>query len=137
MLYGIVDIGSNTVRLNVYHCKEKDISLLFSKKENLGLVFFIKKGKLTTKGIEKLLNFLKKIKKDLDILKINSYTFFSTAILRNIENSAEVRGLIKEKLDIEIDLLSGEEEGELSFYGSITSIKKDHGVLIDLGGGSV
>ena len=34
-------------------------------------------------------------------------------------------------------LLSGEEEGELSFFGSIPTIKGDDGILIDLGGGSV
>ena len=56
MLYGIVDIGSNTVRLNVYRCKDDDISVIFSKKENLGLVFYIKKGILTNNGIEKLIN---------------------------------------------------------------------------------
>ncbi len=137
MLYGIVDIGSNTVKLNVYHYKDNEISLLFSKKENLGLVFFIKKGKLSNKGIEKLVNFLKKIKNDLDYLKIKSYSFFSTAVLRNIENSDYVIQIIKDKIDIEIDLLSGEEEGELSFFGSVSTIKKDNGVLIDLGGGSV
>ena len=38
MLYGIVDIGSNTVKLNVYRYKDNDISVVFSKKENLGLV---------------------------------------------------------------------------------------------------
>ena len=56
MLYGIVDIGSNTVRLNVYHCENNDIRVMFSKKENLGLAFYIKKGKLTNKGIKKLFN---------------------------------------------------------------------------------
>ncbi|QUH23731.1 phosphatase [Methanobacterium alkalithermotolerans] len=137
MLYGIVDIGSNTVRLNVYHCKKNDINLIFSKKENLGLVFFIKKGKLSAKGLEKLLTFLKKIKKDLHILKIHHYRFFSTAVLRNIENRAEVMDLIKKEVGLEIDLLSGEEEGELSFLGSISSLNNNQGILIDLGGGSV
>lgn len=137
MLYGIVDIGSNTVRLNVYHCKKTESNLIFSKKENLGLVFFIKKGKLTSKGQEKLLVFLKKIKKDLDILKISHYSFFSTAVLRNIENSAEVMELIKKEVGLEIDLLSGEEEGELSFFGSLSSLNNEQGILIDLGGGSV
>jgi exopolyphosphatase/guanosine-5'-triphosphate,3'-diphosphate pyrophosphatase len=137
MLYGIIDIGSNTVRLNVYHCKHNEISSVFSKKENLGLVFFIKNGKLTGKGIEKLLKFLKKIKKDLEHLKINNCSFFSTAVLRNIENSDDVIQIVKDKVDIEIDLLSGEEEGELSFFGSFSTIKKDNGILIDLGGGSV
>lgn len=137
MLYGIVDIGSNTVRLNVYCCKKDDIRVMFSKKENLGLVFYIKKGKLTNKGIKKLVTVLKEIKDDLDYLKIKSYRFFSTASLRNIENRADVIQIIKDEVNIEIDILTGEEEGELSFCGSISTIQKDNGILIDLGGGSV
>ena len=137
MLYGIVDIGSNTVKLNVYRCEDDDIRVLFSKKDNLGLVFYIKGRKLTNTGIEKLINVLKKIKKDFDYLNMGSYRFFSTASLRNIENSADVIQIIKDKLNIDIDLLSGEEEGELSFCGSISTIRKDNGILIDLGGGSV
>ena len=136
MLYGIVDIGSNTVKLNVYRCDD-DIKVVFSKKDNLGLVFYIKRGKLTNTGIEKLITVLKKIKKDFDYLNIESYRFFSTASLRNIENSADVIQIIKDKVNIDIDLLSGEEEEELSFCGSISTIKKDNGILIDLGGGSV
>ncbi|MDO8869257.1 MAG: phosphatase [Methanobacteriaceae archaeon] len=137
MLYGIVDIGSNTVRLNVYRCKNNDIRVMFSKKENLGLVFYIKKGKLTNKGIKKLLTLLNEMKDDLDYLKIKGYSFFSTASLRNIENHADVIQIIKDEVNIEIDILSGEEEGELSFCGSISTIQKDNGILIDLGGGSV
>ncbi len=137
MLYGIADIGSNTVRLNVYRYKDNDISVIFSKKENLGLIFYIKKGKLTDEGIEKLVNFLKDMKNDLDNLTIKSYSFFSTAALRNIQNRADVIQIIKDKVNIEIDVLSGEEEGELSFIGSISTIKKDDGILIDVGGGSV
>lgn len=137
MLYGIVDIGSNTVKLNVYCCENDNIRVMFSKKENLALLFYIKKGKLTNKGIKKILTVLKEIKDDLDYLKIESYRFFSTASLRNIENRADVIQIIKDKVNIEINLLSGEEEGELSFCGSISTVKKDEGILIDLGGGSV
>lgn len=137
MLYGVVDIGSNTVKLNVYNSRDNDISIEFSEKENLGLLFYIINGKLTDEGIEELVTVLKKMKNDLDYLKIDSYSFFSTAALRNIENSDEVIQIIKDQVNIEIDLLSGEEEGELSFFGSIPAIKRDDGILIDLGGGSV
>lgn len=137
MLYGVVDIGSNTVKLNVYNSRDNDISIEFSGKENLGLLFYIINGKLTDEGIEELVTVLKKMKNDLDYLKIDSYSFFSTAALRNIENSDEVIQIIKDQVNIEIDLLSGEEEGELSFFGSIPAIKRDDGILIDLGGGSV
>ena len=137
MLYGVVDIGSNTVKLNVYNYRDNVIRVEFSEKENLGLLFYINNGKLTDNGIEELVTVLKKMKNDLDYLKIDNYSFFSTASLRNIENSAEVLQIIKNRVNIEIDLLSGEEEGELSFYGSIPTIKGDDGILIDLGGGSV
>ena len=137
MLYGIVDIGSNTVRLNVYSCKDENISLIFSKKENLGLIFYIKNGILTNDGIKRLLIVLKEIKEILEYLKIENYSFFATASLRNIANSSYVINIIKNSTSIEIDLLSGEEEGELSFYGSIQTINEENGILIDLGGGSV
>jgi exopolyphosphatase/guanosine-5'-triphosphate,3'-diphosphate pyrophosphatase len=137
MLYGIVDIGSNTVKLIIYNCIENDVNIMFSKKENLGLLFYIKNGKLTNEGIENLLLILKEMKSDLDYLKIEKFSFFSTASLRNIENSNNVIQIIKDKLNIDIDLLSSEEEGELSFNGSLKTIIKDNGILIDLGGGSV
>jgi exopolyphosphatase/guanosine-5'-triphosphate,3'-diphosphate pyrophosphatase len=137
MLFGIVDIGSNTVKLNVYRCENRVVKVLFSKKENLGLVFYIKEGKLTNKGIGKLVTVLKEMKKNLDSLKIENYSFFATAALRNIENRADVIEIINEEVEIEIDVLSGEEEGELSFCGSVSTLKKDNGILIDVGGGSI
>lgn len=137
MLYGITDIGSNTVRLNVYRTKGDDIGLMFSKKETLGLVFYIKNGLLSDKGIKKLVTVLNEMKSDLDLLKIENYRFFATAGIRNIQNRDEVLQIIRDEVQIEIDVLSGEEEGELSFCGSISAIEMDDGILIDLGGGSV
>lgn len=137
MLYGITDIGSNTVRLNVYRSDNGHISLLFSKKYMLGLVFYIKNGKLSSKGIRKLLTVLREMKNDLDYLKIESYSFFATAVLRNIQNQDEVIQIIKDQVNIKIDVLSGEEEGRLSFCGSSSILKEDNGILIDSGGGSV
>jgi exopolyphosphatase/guanosine-5'-triphosphate,3'-diphosphate pyrophosphatase len=137
MLYGIVDIGSNTVRLNVYSYENDKLNIIFTRKENLGLVFYIKKDKLNNEGIKKLVTLLKEIKADLDYLNVKCYSFFSTAPLRVIKNRAQVIQTIKDKVKIEVDVLSGEEEGKLSFYGSVSTIKKDDGILIDVGGGSV
>lgn len=137
MLCGIIDIGSNTIRLNVYRVEDHQVRVIFSEKETLGLVSYVKKGELTGKGIRKLVSTLKDMKYDLDQLKIEEYHFFSTASLRNIKNSTLVLLACKEQVGIDIDLLSGEEEGELSFSGSLATLKRDDGILIDLGGGSV
>jgi exopolyphosphatase / guanosine-5'-triphosphate,3'-diphosphate pyrophosphatase len=137
MLYGIIDIGSNTVKLNVYCIENHDMGVIFSEKESLGLVVYIKEGILTDDGINKLVSILKEMKSDLDYLEIENYSFFATAGLRNIENSAEVIQIIENKVKIGVDILSGEEEGKLSFFGSMHILKRDNGILIDLGGGSV
>jgi len=137
MLYGIVDIGSNTVKLKVYYREDSNIETLFSIKENLGLVFYITEGKLTRKGIDKLMVTLKEMKNTMDLLKIKNCWFFATAWIRNIENRANVLQIINDKVNIKIDVLSDEEEGKLSFCGSVSTIKEDNGILIDVGGGSV
>lgn len=137
MLHAITDIGSNTVRLNVYRVEDDRVEVIFSKKATLGLISYVNEGELTSEGIEKLVTTLKDIRNVLDLLKIESYHFFSTAILRNIKNGNEVTDIIEDQVGIDVDVLSGEEEGELSFYGSLSTLKEDNGILIDLGGGSV
>ncbi|BDZ71001.1 phosphatase [Methanobacterium petrolearium] len=57
--------------------------------------------------------------------------------LRVIKNRAQVIQIIQDNVNIEVDVLSGEEEGAMSFYGSVSTLKKDNGILIDVGGGSV
>jgi len=136
MIHGIVDIGSNTVRLNLYFYKNNHFKLLLSKKENLGLAMYVKNGNLSKTGIEKAVLILKSMKKDFKYLKIKNFSFFATASLRNINNSLKVIEIIEKRADIKIHLLSGEKEGELSFIGSKKVLEGEEGILVDIGGGS-
>lgn len=136
MLYGIVDIGSNTVRLNIYDIINQEVRFLLSKKYALGLVSYIKKGKLTKKGLEKLNNVLEDIKTDLSDLNVQEFNMFATASIRNIYNEKEVLDEIYNKLNIRIDVLSETQEATYSFLGSTSIMNHKKGVLIDVGGGS-
>lgn len=136
MLYGIVDIGSNTVRLNIYEITEDDSRFLLSKKYALGLVSYIKKGKLSKKGIIKLMDVIEDIKMDFDDLKVEKFNMFATASIRNVSNQKEVLRDISNTLGVEIDILSEEQEASYSFLGSTSIMKNKKGVLIDVGGGS-
>ena len=66
MIYAIMDIGSNTVRLSVYKEKDGEAINLFSEKEQVSLKSFVKKGRLTEKGISRLLHTLGKFKAVVD-----------------------------------------------------------------------
>lgn len=136
MLYGVIDIGSNTVRMNIYSFTDNETKLIFSEKNTLGLVSYIENKKLSDMGIKKLIKVLKGMKKDLNTLNINNYNFFSTAVLRNVENTEEVLECIDEKLAIDIDVLKSDVEAELSFLGAKSEFNQKNGVLFDVGGGS-
>lgn len=50
MLYGIIDIGSNTIRMNIYKIEGHNFNLLLSKKEAVGLVQYVKKKRDVARG---------------------------------------------------------------------------------------
>lgn len=137
MLYGITDIGSNTIRFKVYQYKNNKIKPLISKKKTAGLISYRENGKLNDEGIEVLLSTLKKFKKYMHSLDVEKTCYFATASLRNIENSEKVKEIVKSNLNIDIIILSSEKEAELSFKSvAHDDLDNNEGVLIDVGGGS-
>lgn len=136
MNIGIIDIGSNTIRLNVYELNNKSFHLLFSKKENVGLISYVYKNNLSLEGITKLKNCLLRFKTTLEVLDINIMDAFATASLRNLDNSLEVLSIISNCLNIQIEIISGSTEGKLSFLGAMHQIHQPTGLYIDSGGAS-
>ena len=51
MRYGIVDIGSNTIRFKIYDYKKGKIKNFISKKRTASLVSYKEDGKLNEEGI--------------------------------------------------------------------------------------
>lgn len=136
MLQAIIDLGSNTVRMNIYRVKNRKYEQLFSKKKTLGLVSYIEDGKLSKQGIKETISVLNGFIKDAKYLDVDFLDCFATASLRNIKNSKEAIKAIESACMIKIDLISDTREGKLSFKGAISSIEADSGILIDVGGGS-
>lgn len=137
MNYPIVDIGSNTIRLSVYHIfDENGFEVLFAEKEMAGLVNYIQDEIMSQSGIDKACRVLLAYKNTLEKLNMGDMYAFATASLRNIKNSSEVLAEIKEKTGIEIDLVSGSLEGELGCLGILKEIGLKNGVMVDIGGGS-
>lgn len=56
--YGVVDIGSNTVRWEVYDVNEHFVQLFFKKKEFLGLANYVDKKVLSQAGIDRTIEVL-------------------------------------------------------------------------------
>lgn len=136
MIIALVDMGSNTVRMNVYKCKNQLPELLFSAKNNTGLIGYVVDGKMSVKGIKAAINVILEYKSIVRHFHVDKFMVFATASLRNIENTKQVVEIIEKETDVSIDLISGEDEARLDFIGATHLVAMDHGLLIDIGGGS-
>lgn len=136
MMYGVIDLGSNTIRLTTYHVDQDQFRSLFAKKTTAGLAGFVKDGVLTRDGIEVACDVLSGYKAIFENFDISNLSVFATASLRNIANTKEAVKMIQEKTGFKVEVLSGEEEATLDFIGATHNVDMDKGILVDIGGGS-
>lgn len=136
MLCGIIDLGSNTIRLGVYRYDQTGYHKLLDQSKMAGLAGHIHDGALSQIGIDTTISILQEYQSLLTHFSIATLHVLATASLRNITNSAQVLDAIHNQTDIKIHLLSGEEEAHLSFLGAVGKDGVPNGLLTDIGGGS-
>lgn len=127
---GIIDIGSNTIRLVIYKNGKcvKNIGIrsdiISNTTENI----------LSKDGIENLCENLLFLISKADCEKIY---IIATEAVRNLINKEKVKSTVYDKTGIYIDILTGEEEAEYVFLGIQSEISEKEGICVDIGGGSV
>ena len=137
MLYGIIDIGSNTIRLMIYRVDNGAIHPVLNNKFAAGLAGYITaKGKMSKEGIRKAVEVLTELRTVTEQITLDGVFPFGTAALRNITNTQEVLDAIRAESGFAVRVLSGEEEAEFDYYGALQSTPLDGGLLVDVGGGS-
>ena len=137
-LYGIVDIGSNTMVLEIFKIKDNGKpKSVFSLSEKSVTSIYVKNNNLTKEGIDKLVSVLKDYNEAMDLVKVKTKYVFATASLRKIDNTEEVIAAVKKKVGLDIHMLSGEKEASTSFNSvKDTELTTNDGIAIDLGEGS-
>ncbi len=137
MLYPIIDIGSNTVKLAILD-EEKLFSStpIFFKAVPLNLKNKTENNALIPKAIDELSDLIEQFRLIAARLTKTTPLAFATASLRGLENTDHILRAIREKSGIEVDIISGEEEAYCSFLGARGSLHANAGIVVDLGGGS-
>ncbi len=137
--YAVVDIGANSVRMNIYDIDTRDGSFTVCAfaRSMLGLAAYVKDGALTGDGQGKLFTVMREFLARANSFPCDKFSAFATASLRGLSNSEKIRRDIKTGLGIEIEIISGETEASYD-HAAICSRFPDaqKGVLIDMGGGS-
>ena len=137
MKCGIVDLGSNTIRLSIYHWEGRQFKLLMNKKEMAGLAGYIKDGVLSDRGILVACQVLSGFKALLENFDIRDIHVFATASLRNIVNTEDALDTIRAVTGVTVEVVSGSDEATLSFLGAtVGGGAPDTGLLADIGVGA-
>ncbi|MDO5843976.1 MAG: hypothetical protein Q4Q53_02370 [Methanocorpusculum sp.] len=135
-MYGVIDIGSNTIRLALYKIIDNKIEMMLNKKYTAGLAQYIKKQHLEPRGIKTAVDVLNEYNLILEHIRVKRLYIFATAVFRNIDNTEEVLAEIKEKCGLKIQILTGDEEAAYDYYGAVQNSDLTDGLLVDIGGGS-
>jgi exopolyphosphatase/guanosine-5'-triphosphate,3'-diphosphate pyrophosphatase len=135
---GIIDIGSNSIRLVIYEITETHAyHVIDESKESARLSERLDEaGCLRDEDLQYIVNILKRFKRLCDIHKVSLIRAAATAAIRNSHNGSRIAEQLTEQTGVTVQILSGAEEGRLGFLGVMNTMDIQDGFLIDIGGGS-
>ena len=143
MRYAAIDIGSNAVRLLIADIIENNGSVSFKKNTlvrvplRLGDDAFLD-HEISERKKTDLLKTMHAFRNLMDVYKVAGYLAYATSAMREAKNGAELAAQVKDEINIDLEIISGQKEGKI-IYGSHAeqNIDKSKNYLyIDVGGGS-
>lgn len=137
MTIGLLDLGSNTIKLAVYEVENGRYTNRYYDATYAGIIGFVEQNRLTAEGITKIIAVLNAYKPVAEQQGCSVLDCFSTASLRYIENQSEVLDAVEQATGLEIRPLSGEEEALFNAYSMRRVVPAGRFVGADLGGGSL
>lgn len=135
---GVIDIGSNSVRLVIYQGPSRNPVPIFNEKVLCGLGRTVAmQGRLDPSGIARALSTLGRFRALVSAIGVADVQAVATAAVRDAADGAAFLQAAQERLGTKIRLISGREEAELSALGVLSGLPEAEGIVGDLGGGSL
>ncbi len=135
---GIVDIGSNTVRLVVFDAPARLPVPIFNERvacelgKGLGQT-----GCLNPEGVELAMQTLGRFTSLAREMKVESFVMVATAAVREASDGAAFTKDVQRSFGFPVRVLSGDEEARLGAMGILGGSPKADGLSGDMGGGSL
>jgi exopolyphosphatase/guanosine-5'-triphosphate,3'-diphosphate pyrophosphatase len=136
---GVVDLGSNSVRLVVYEGHTRNPMPIFNEKAVLRLGRGLQTtGRLNEEGMAQALTVMHRYHAVARAMGAKPFEVLATAAVRDAENGPAFVEALRDRLaGVPIHILSGVEEAAYSADGVLCGIPAADGVLADIGGGSL
>ncbi len=135
---GVVDLGSNSVRLVVYDHLGRVPLPLFNERALCGLGRDLAAtGRLAPEGVDKAMASLRRFVAIARAMGVDELTVLATAATRDAADGAGFLEDVERRCGVPVRQLSGAEEAHLSALGVVSAIPGADGAMGDLGGGSL
>lgn len=135
---GIIDIGSNTVRLVVYNVESRLPIPMFNEKASCRLgAGLVQTGALNPEGVQLAIGSIERFVHLARAMEVSELSLVATAAVRTAKDGSSFVETIENRCDVRVEILSGEEEARLASVGILHGTPNADGLLCDLGGGSL
>ena len=141
MRLGVLDVGSNTVHLQVVdaHPGARPSPATNQKVELRLHEYLNKSGEVTPEGVELLETAIADAITHAKEFQTEEILAFATSAIRDAKNGKEILSEINRKFDIDLQVLSGDDEAKMTFLAVRRWLGWSSGrlLVLDIGGGSL
>lgn len=135
---GIVDLGSNSIRLVVYDKLARTPQPLFNERVICGIGRDVATtGRLSPAGVELAIRNLTRFAALVRAMRVGDLEILATAATRDAEDGPALLDKVAEIFGMPVRQLDGGAEARLAALGVISGIPDASGISGDLGGGSL
>lgn len=135
---GVVDVGSNSVRMVVFDGAARSPAYFYNEKIMCGLgKGLAETGRLNPEGKVRALAALKRFSLLARGMDIAPFTVVATAATREAEDGAEFQAQVLKETGLKLHVIDGAEEARLSAQGVLLGWPEAKGIVCDIGGNSM
>ncbi len=135
---GVIDVGSNSVRLVVFDGAARSPAYFYNEKIMASLGAGLSEtGTLNPEGRVRALNAIRRFAALADGMGITPLTAVATAAVREASDGLDFRDEVERETGIKLWIIDGEEEARLSAQGVLLGWPGSYGMVCDIGGSSM
>ena len=135
---GVVDVGSNSVRLVVFDGAARSPAYFYNEKIMCALGDGLREtGRLNPQGRIRALKAIRRFAALADGMGIAPLTAVATAAVREAEDGEEFRAEVERETGVRLFVIDGREEARLSAQGVLLGWPGSYGLVCDIGGSSM
>lgn len=135
---GVVDVGSNSVRLVVFDGAARSPAYFYNEKIMAGLgQGLAETGRLNPEGKRRALAALRRFAMLAKGMKLPPLTCVATAAVREASDGPEFQKIVERETGLRLWVIDGREEARLSAQGVLLGWPEAEGLVCDIGGNSM